>query len=165
MPTINHKKMYAIYRRVDEMQKYYRRLCNVYMLRIYKQVADEFGYVTPTRIIDIYTYVHKNRHKYEFKMEKLLYEEKITNYSNLYSSEEDKKNIEKLKNAKDLIRFNKKSEWHYYIYKRYEDLSENSKGIKKSTTGIYMDIADEFLLRNHISAYNIITAVKKILNS
>jgi len=156
--------MYAVFRRIEEFQSYYKQKTGViHLTRIYRTVAEEFGYMTERPVIEIYGFVLKNKYKPEFKREKLLYDEGVKNYNSLYSSEEDRKNIEKIRNAKSLSRENTKSQQHYYIYKRYEELSANKNAVKGYKTDIYMDIADEFHLRNHNSVSNIISAVKKIL--
>jgi hypothetical protein len=165
MQAINFKKKYAIYRRIEEMQNECKSKSNpMRMMLIYKRVAVEFGYMHERPIIAIYGNVLKNRYKPEFKREKLLYEKQASDYATRYSTEADRQNIEKIKTAKTLARENAKSEWHYYIFKRFEELSSERKGVKKAKTGLYMDIADEFHLRNHISAFNIITTIRKIVN-
>ena len=165
MTAINFKKQYAIFRRVEELQNHYKqRTGAIYMVKIYRIVAKEFGYQHERAIIAMYGEVLKNRQKPEFKREKLLYEKQANDYASRYSTEADRQNIEKIDAEKTLTRQNTKSEWHYYIFKRFEELSAERKGVKKSKTGIYIDIADEFHLRNYVSACNIIAEVRKILS-
>lgn len=158
--------MYAVYRRIEEVfSEHKKRCCRLRMADIYKQAASDLGYMNHRHIIKIYAYVQKHKFTPEFRRERLLYEQRTKNYSRLYSSDEDKKNIAKIKSARSIARQNSKSEWHYYLYKRYEELAAERAGEKKAKIGIYMDIADEFLLRNHISACNIIAEVRKNLTN
>ena len=165
MSIISHKRKYAIYMRIDELyrQAIYKNWYASWR-SIYWKVAGEFCRKKVGCVIEIHSYVQKNKYKTEFKRERLTYKEYDRDYRQRYSSEEDIRSIEKLKNSKNLTRQNIKSEWNYYLYMRYKELMAEKKNEKKYKMGVYYALAEEFLLCNDRSVMNIIKRVDRILN-
>lgn len=161
---VNYAKAYAVYARVQELlaSKNYP-----IMKTLYETVAYEFGYSNQNEINRLVRFVLDNKNHPTIKYHKLIYEGFTYNFVYIYSSEADKKIIEKLINkskADSSFRIDGRinSEFYrrgYYLYREYEKLQ-----YKKTKTEIYGILAEMFYYQNPVSISHTIDRIKKALN-